>query len=139
MCYRNRRRCLSAASTGLLAKTEMNVCTITPHNLAKFFPTASLLINACSSIQTVNMMQNALSQTALTLTPVDETPFRLLNQYHYPHSLYPPAARSASFFLLVRKWNVHFTTQNIVGLTPSAQGQTAHFTIQLLLSLHAMP
>lgn len=47
---------------------------------SEFFLTASLLINACSSIQTVNTMQSALSQTVLTLMPVDEPPIHLLNQ-----------------------------------------------------------
>lgn len=47
---------------------------------SEFFLTANLLINACLSIQTVNTMQSALSQTVLTLTPVDERPIHLLNQ-----------------------------------------------------------
>lgn len=47
---------------------------------SEFFLTANLLINACSSIQTVNTMRSALSQTVLTLTPVDEPHIHLLNQ-----------------------------------------------------------
>lgn len=47
---------------------------------SEFFLTANLLINACSSIQTVNTMQSALSQTVLTLMPVDEPPIHLPNQ-----------------------------------------------------------
>lgn len=47
---------------------------------SEFSLTANLLINACSSIQTVNTMRSALSQTVLTLMPVDEPPIHLLNQ-----------------------------------------------------------
>ncbi|KAI1237668.1 hypothetical protein IHE44_0013752 [Lamprotornis superbus] len=96
-----------------LQAQQMQIVTRQLENCDEFSLTADLRINACSSIQTVNMMRSALSQTVLTLMPVDEPPIHLLNQctrpdctFYHPTVAVPPRHALKWTRTQIRTWKV---------------------------------